>query len=166
MEMGGRLVVVTLIQDDGEMSVEMEMLGRGFSPMTVSTVFSSYLPFQVGYTEWKVRQSRVPSSWNTVTFDDSDWLVTKAADIPSTEYPTTYIRKSFELTGIEDYTVMNIRMKYTGGVAVYFNGNRVARFNLEEGYNAFTESISVHDATVFSKFHIILSAAGVVEKRT
>ena len=154
----------TLIQDDGEMSVEMEMLSSGATkPMSMSTVFSSCLPFHVEYTEWKVRQRRVPSTWNTVAFDDSAWSVTKAADIPSTQYPTTYIRKSFDLTGIEDYMVMNIRMKYTGGVAVYLNGNRLARFNLEEGYNAFTESISVRDVTVFSKFHIILSAAGVVE---
>lgn len=112
-----------------------------------------------------VRQSRVSSNWNTVTFDDSAWSVTKAAGIPSTKYPTTYIRKSFELTGIEDYMVMNIRMKYASGVAVYLNGNRLPRFSLEEGYNAFTESISVHNATVFSKFHVILSATGVVNER-
>ena len=146
------------------MDVEMEMLSSGATkPMSMSTVFSSCLLFQVEYSKWMVRQSRVSSNWNTVTFDDSAWLVTKAAGIPSTQYPTTYICKSFELTGIEDYMVMNIRMKYTGGVAVYLNGNRLARFNLEEGYNAFTESISVRDVTVFSKFHIILSAAGVVE---
>ena len=52
-----------------------------------------------------------------------------------------------------------------GGVAVYLNGNRLARFNLEEGYNAFTESISVHNATVFSKFHVILSTTSVVNER-
>ena len=137
----------TLIQDDREMDVEMEMLSSGATkPMSMSTVFSSCLPFQVEYTKWKVRQSRVSSNWNTVTFDDSAWLVTKVADIPSTQYPVTFIRKSFELTGIEDYTVINIRMKYASGVAVYLNGNRLVRFNLEEGYNAFTEPIPVRNA--------------------
>ena len=129
----------------------------------MSTVFSSFLPFQVGYTDWKVYQGRVSSRWNSISFDDSAWASYKAAAIPSTTYTTTYIRKSFQLTGIDDYTVMNVRMKYAGGVAVYFNGNRVARFNLEEKYVAFTEPISIENDVVFSNFHIILSAAGVVE---
>ena len=153
----------TMTVDDGEMSVEIEELASGTKPLSVSTVFSSFLPFQVGYTDWKVYQKRVPSNWNSISFDDSAWASYKAADIPITTYITTYIRKSFELTGIDDYTVMNIRMKYAGGVAVYFNGNRVARFNLEEAYDAFSESLTVHASTAFSKFHIILSAAGVVE---
>ena len=138
----------TLIQDDGEMDVEMEMLSNGPSrSVSVSTVFSTYLSFKVGYTKWKVRQSRVSSNWNTVTFDDSAWLVTKVADIPSTQYPVTFIRKSFELTGIEDYTVINIRMKYASGVAVYLNGNRVARYNLEV---ALIKSISIQYGTKLS----------------
>lgn len=40
-----------------------------------------------------------------------------------------------------------------GGVAVYLNGNRVARFNLEEGYNAFTEPIPVHNAILQVPHH-------------
>ena len=156
----------TMTVDEGELPLEIEQLPGVFassSAVSVSTVFSSFLPFQVGYTDWKVYQGEVTEDWNSVSFDDSAWASYKAADIPSSEFTTTYIRKSFELTGIDDYTVMNIRMKYAGGVAVYFNGNRVARFNLEEAYDAFSESISMHDATSFSKFHIILAAAGVVE---
>ena len=64
---------------------------------------------------------------------------------------------------MNDYQVLNIRVKYTGGVVVYFNGNKVARFNLIDAFDASTESIEVHDATAFSKFHIILATAGVQE---
>ena len=37
------------------------------------------------------------------------------------ERVTTYIRKSFQLKGIEDYRVLNVRVKYEGGVVAYVN---------------------------------------------
>ena len=105
----------------------------------------------------------VAEDWNTVSYDDSAWTTMKAAAIPDATSTTIYIRKSFQLTNVNEYSVMNIRLKYTGGVVVYFNGNRVARFNLVENFDASTESIALHDAETFSKFHIILSMAGVQE---
>ena len=105
----------------------------------------------------------VAEDWNTVSYDDSAWTTMKAAAIPDATSTTIYIRKSFQLTNVNEYSVMNIRLKYTGGVVVYFNGNRVARFNLVENFDASTESIALHDAETFSKLHIILSTAGVQE---
>ena len=154
----------TLIMDNGEMELEIEKLRDGPPPVSVTTVFSSYLPFQIEYTEWKVNQGEsVAEDWNTVSYDDSAWTTMKAAAIPDATSTTIYIRKSFQLTNVNEYSVMNIRLKYTGGVVVYFNGNRVARFNLVESFDASTESIALHDAETFSKFHIILSTAGVQE---
>ena len=46
---------------------------------------------------------------------------------------------------------------------MYFNGNKVARFNLADEFDSDTESLEVHDSTVFSKFHIILVTAGIQE---
>ena len=156
----------TLTVDVGEMELEMEELygnGQG-TPRTVSTTFSTFFPFQVEFTEWKVYQGdSVPAGWNTANFDDATWETKKAAEIPNSASVTTYIRKSFQLTNVDDYQVLNVRMKYAGGVAVYFNGNRVARFNLIDDFESNTESIEVHDATIFSKFHIILVTAGVQE---
>ena len=40
---------------------------------------------------------------------------------------TVYIRRDVNIPSLEDYHVLNSRMKYTGGVVVYFNGNTVAR---------------------------------------
>ena len=79
------------------------------------------------------------------------------------ERMTTYIGKSFQLKGIDDYRVLNVRMKNEGGVVAYLNGVRVGRFNLVEDFDDDTESTNVHDASVFSKFHIILGLVGVRE---
>ena len=156
----------TLTADMGEMELDIEELwGQGdSSPKMVSTVFSTFFPFQVEYTEWKVYQSgEAPTGWNTASFNDGAWETKKAADIPNPTRVTTYIRKSFQLTNIDDYQVLNVRMKYAGGVVVYFNGNKVARFNLADEFDSDTESLEVHDSTVFSKFHIILVTAGIQE---
>ena len=156
----------TLTVDMGEMELEIEELwGAGnSSPKMVSTTFSTFFPFQIEYTDWKVYQNgAAPEGWNGVSFDESAWETKKAADIANTNSVTTYIRKSFQLTGIDNYQVLNVRVKYTGGVVAYFNGNRVARFNIIDSFDASTESIEIHDASVFSKFHIVLVAAGVQE---
>ena len=50
-------------------------------------------------------------------------------------------------------------------VAVHFNGKMVARLNLAEEFTAETESITLHDPTVFSKFHIILATSGATEEK-
>ena len=155
----------TMTVDVGAMELDVEELKDGSpKPLSVTTVFSTFIPFQIEYTEWKVNQGEsVAEDWNTVSYDDSAWTTMKAAAIPDATSTTIYIRKSFQLTNVNEYSVMNIRLKYTGGVVVYFNGNRVARFNLVENFDASTESIALHDAETFSKFHIILSTAGVQE---
>ena len=156
----------TLTVDSGTMELDIEELygyGNG-SPRTVSTTFSTYFPFQIEFTEWKVYQEGdAPEGWNTASFDDSAWQTRKAAGIENPSRVTTYIRKSFELANIDDYQVLNAHVKYAGGVVVYFNGNKVARFNLAENFDANTESITYHEPTSFSKFHIILATAGVQE---
>ena len=107
-----------------------------------------------------MRQKRMPSNWNKVTYDDSVWLVTKAADIPVTEYPTTYIRKSFELTGIEDYSVMNIRMKWEVWLCISTETDWFVSIWKRGITPSRNQSPFI---TLFSKFHIILSAVVIVE---
>ena len=156
----------TLTVDQGEMELDInEVASSETKPASVSTVFSTYFPFQIEYTDWKVYQSvnEVSNGWNSVSFDDSTWSTMKAANIPSTDAITTYIRKSFSISGVSDYQVMNVRVKYAGGVAAYLNGNLVARFNLAEDFDSNTESITIHDSTLFSKFHVILATAGIQE---
>ena len=131
---------------------------------SISTSFSSLLPFQIDYDDWKLLNSPDPvaANWNAIDFDDSAWTVTKAAGMGDHMATTVYIRHEVNIPNLEDYHVLNVRVKYVGGVAVYFNGQLVARFNLEDSFDASTEATTVHDASVFSKFHVILSTVGAV----
>ena len=131
---------------------------------SISTSFSSLLPFQIDYDDWKLLNSPDPvaANWNAIDFDDSAWTVTKAAGMGDHMATTVYIRHEVNIPNLEDYHVLNVRVKYVGGVAVYFNGNIVARFNLEDEFAAETEATAAHDSTAFSKFHVILSTVGAV----
>ena len=150
----------TMTVDVGAMELDVQELGSNVG--SVSTVFSSFFPFQVGYSSWKVYQNAVPDDWNTNDFDDSEWESFKAASIPSTSRVTTYLRKSFSLTMASVYQVLNVRMKYTGGVAVYLNGNLVGLFNMKRDFDSETEALTRHDPRSFSKFHILLHIPEIV----
>ena len=57
----------TLTVDYGEMELDIMEMNSGRRPVTVSSVFSTYFPFQIEYTDWKVIQSDVSSDWNTTS---------------------------------------------------------------------------------------------------
>ena len=127
-------------------------------------MLSMQLPFQINYSDWKLynAEAAVPADWKALEFDDLEWQTVKAADMGSHVGTTAYIRHEVSIPAVEDYHVLNVRVKYVGGVAVYFNGNIVARFNLEDEFAAETEATAAHDSTAFSKFHVILSTVGAV----
>ena len=150
-----------LTVDAGNMVFDMgqlPLIGSYGTMQTLSTSFSSLLPFQIDYSDWKVFNSAeaVAEDWNGVDFDDSDWTSVKAAAMGNHASTTAYIRHEVTIPSIDDYHVLNVRMRYAGGVVAYFNGHIVARFNLDEDFDASSEALNEHDATAFSKFHIIL----------
>ena len=151
-----------LTVDSGAMIFEMGQVPVDVE--SVSTMFSSLLPFQVEYDDWKLLNSAeaVVANWNSVDFDDSRWQTVKAAAFGNHVGTTAYVRHEVSIPSIEDYHVLNVRVKYAGGVVAYFNGRIVARFNLAESFDANTEAIAVHDATAFSNFHIVLPTVGAV----
>ena len=122
---------------------------------SVTTQFSAYLPFQIEYSEWKISYGFV-ENWNWLVFDDSAWESKKASEIGTNENVTTYLRKEVNIPVASDYRVLNVRMKYVGGVAAYYNGFLVARFNLKADFTPETMADKKHDANTFSKFHVIL----------
>ncbi|KAM7453673.1 hypothetical protein BLSTO_05578 [Blastocystis sp. subtype 1] len=143
-----------MIIEVGQMPVDVE---------SVTTAFSTQIPFQINYSDWKFsNDAAVADNWNAIDFDDSAWMSTKAAAMGSHVGTTAYIRHEVQIPSLEDYHVLNVRVKYVGGVAAYFNGQLVARFNLEDSFDASTEATTVHDASLFSKFHVILSTVGAV----
>ena len=116
------------------MKFEMGQVTNGVSPSSVTTLFSSFLPFQIEYSDWKIYKNTdaVPADWNAVDFNDASWTSVKANGIGTSEAVTVYIRKEMNIPDIADYQVLNVRVKYAAGVVAYFNGRKVARFNLEE----------------------------------
>ena len=151
-----------LTVDQGEMIIEVAQMGNGVESLT--TLFSTQIPFQINYSDWKLfnSESAVAADWKAVDFDDAAWQTVKAADMGSHMGTTAYIRHEVSIPAVEDYHVLNVRVKYTGGLAVYFNGQLVARFNLADSFDASSEAMAPHDASVFSKFHVILSTVGAV----
>ena len=151
-----------LTVDVGEMVFDMGQFPR--STPSISTMFSSLLPFQIEYDSWKVWNTgeAAASGWNGKDFNDSAWETKKAAELGNHMDTTAYIRHEVNIPSLDDYHVLNVRVKYTGGVAAYFNGHLVARFNLEDNYDASTGAVAAHDASLFSKFHVVLSTAGAV----
>ena len=125
---------------------------------SVTTQFSAYLPFQIEYSEWKISYGFV-ENWNWLVFDDSAWESKKASEIGTNENVTTYLRKEVNIPVASDYRVLNVRMKYVGGVAAYYNGFLVARFNLKADFTPETMADKKHDANTFSKYHVILPMA-------
>ena len=155
-----------LTVDEGEMIFEMGQVGSVLkAPSITTTSFSSLLPFQAEYDSWKVFNSAevVAEDWKSVSFDDSAWETKKAAELGNHASTTACIRHEVTVPSLDDYHVLNVRVKYAGGVVAYFNGVKVARFNLAEDFDATTEAMAAHNATTFSKFHVILFADNAVE---
>ena len=148
--------------DVGALIFDMGQLPDGTS--SVTTLFSSLLPFQINYDDWKMWNSgnEVASNWKDIDCDDSAWVTKKAAEFGNHVTITAYLRREVTIPAIEDYHVLNVRMKYVGGIVAYFNGRRVARFNLNENFNEMTTALAAHDASLFSKFHVVLSTVGAV----
>ena len=145
--------------DVGALRFELGQMSPGVHSSTV--LFSSYLPFQIEYDDWVfLKNARAPADWNTVAFAAADWTTDKTANIGVNNDITTYIRREFPIPNTEDYAVLNVQLTYRGGVVAYFNGHKVARFNLAATFTHDTESlVSIADVTT-SKFHIILNTVG------
>ena len=151
-----------LTVDLGEMIIDMGQMVNGIT--SVSTSFSTQIPFQINYSDWKLynAEAAVADNWNAIDFDDNAWGTVKAVSMGSHMATTVYIRHEVQVPSLDDYHVLNVRVKYTGGVVAYFNGHIVARFNLEDDFDKSTEGTTAHDATTFSKFHVILPTVNAV----
>ena len=146
-----------LTVDVGTMIFEMGQFPSSTS--SISTMFSSYLPFQFDYSEWKISFDTV-ENWNSLDFDDSAWQSKKTSQFETNAKVTTYVRHQVDIPDISSYSVLNVQVKYAGGIVAYFNGRKVARFNLEENFNEESQSLAVHDVDTPSKFHVIMTTVG------
>ena len=148
--------------DQGALSFAMGMVNSGPTPTTHQTVFSSYLPFQIQYDDWKI-SDEYQEGWNQRGYDDSAWSVVKAADIGQHSTVTVYIRRVFDIDSLDDYTVLNVRVRFGAGLVAYFNGRMVARYNMPSTFDASTVATATRDSTLFTVFHVLLTLDGATE---
>lgn len=152
--------------DDGEFRFHAGVINQsrrmGENEVWSTYVFSSYLPFQMGVDEWKVYKENtlVRETWLGIEYNDTNWSSLRASRIGTSDALTLYVRKSFDIPNISDYHVLNVRVKYSGGIAAYVNGIRVALFNLDYYYDSFSEALTSNNGTVISLFHAILPYVG------
>ena len=139
--------------DIGEFRFEVDQMAK--SSKTV--VFSSYLPFQNDFTNWKVQTGEVTGDWTSRDYNDEAWEEKKASEIGAVPNTAVYLRHHFAIPSVSDYQVLNVLVKFSGGVVAYVNGHKVARFNLPSEVTASTEALSEHDASKPTFFHVILS---------
>ena len=124
-----------------------------------SKKFYTGRPFKTT-TEWKFSEVSV-ENWNAVGFNDASWVSRAASEFGTSTATAVYIRKEFTIPS--SAVVLNVQVKYTGGVVAYFNGNKVARFNLPETFDSDTVATEAKSEIVSSTFSIILSANGAIE---
>ena len=150
--------------DQGQLRFDMNLVPVMAPPSLVHNTFSSYLPFQINFSQWKTTttRSQATEGWNNIDFDDSQWEQKYAAEIGETVEKVLYVRKVFNIPNLDDYQVLNVRVKYLDGLVVYFNGKRVARFNMPATFEYDTPALKTHEPDVFSKFGIVLSMNGAV----
>ena len=153
-----------LTVDQGSFVTNMGMVPSGTAPVEVTTTFSSFLPFQRNKGTWRVLASNVAlPNWASSLFDDSTWKDVPANAIGAVEPITTFIRKSFTLSNVEEYNVLNVNARFMGGLQAYFNGHLVARFNLPDTVTPSTLGLEKRSKDQWSQFHIVLHHSGVTE---
>ena len=88
------------------------------------------------------------TAWRNPEFNDNSWE-SGAAELgygdggeattlsfgpsSSSKYATTYFRRSFNATNVDDYTKLVLGLRRDDGAVVYLNGNEVARSNMPGG---------------------------------
>ena len=126
-----------------------------------TALFSTDIPFTMNATQWKLYpEADYPSDWTLQAYDDRFWPLVAPREVEEIlQPPTLYFRLPFDLSDMENHSLMNIRVWYIGGLAVYINGHRVAKFRLPDFFSHTTPGLGNYEGT-FSVFHVVL---GVVE---
>ena len=80
---------------------------------------------------------------------------------------TTYLRKSFEVTGASNYSGLTFNIRRDDGAIVYLNGREVARSNMPAGNVTYSDTAagnasSANESTYFTESHV-LSMGELVE---
>ncbi|MFB5762742.1 GH92 family glycosyl hydrolase [Paenibacillus medicaginis] len=102
-------------------------------------------------SEWKYldKGKYAGAGWTNLNFDDSSWAAGRAVlgydnkgfantvvsygPDGNNKYPTTYFRKTFEVTDLQDITKLEAGLIRDDGAVVYLNGREIIRTNMPQG---------------------------------
>ena len=153
--------------DIGELVFDLNQMPTSTTKAKQTTVFYSFLPFQMEFDAWSVWNVKdsVPSNWLDTAYEvTSTWKSLISSEITSSESATFYVRRTFEIPHLSEVSVLNVRVRFTGGLVGYFNGRRMVRFNMPDAFNQESEALSPRNADKVSKFHIVLATVGAVSE--
>ena len=100
------------------------------------------------------------SNWNSIDFDDNDWLSGPSGfgygddDDSTTVIPTLslYARIIFSINNVQKVTGALLHIDYDDAFVAYLNGTEIARSNIEEpGYSPpyYAAADGLHEATIY-----------------
>jgi hypothetical protein len=149
----------TLISGNNEIAVEVHQRSTSSSDISfdlqLSTVQTSTSENLIVADEvWKYLDNGTDqgTAWNTLGFDDSSWA-TGAAELgygdtqntvvsygpdSANKYPTTYFRKTFNVTDPSAFEFLEMQAIRDDGMAVYLNGTLVWTNNMPASWNYLT----------------------------
>jgi hypothetical protein len=124
-------------------------------------------PFLIGKEEvWKYSagRSQPPRDWKEASFDDAAWKSGRAGfgygdsdDVTVLEdmrnrYTAVYIRKTFDVGGLDGLDSLYLYVKYDDAFIAYVNGKQVASASLRKDADGL--SVEQHEAEVYESFLI------------
>lgn len=148
--------------------------GGGVSPTALTAVATSTTFIPLGST-WRYRDtgSLPAANWMSPAYDDSAWAsgaaplgygtgdeATTVSFGPNSaaKYPTTYFRKSFNVSNPAAVTGLTVGIARDDGAVVYLNGTEVVRSNMPTGTIGYTTlastTVAGNDKLVVNNFTI------------
>ena len=129
---------------------------------SVNVFFSTLIPFEARTTKWECLGEGEPSSdWLSSTVP-LGWKTTVLTCAAPDDQNTAYFRYIMTVNQLSVYSVLQCEMEFTGGIIMYLNGYRVARFFLPKNVTPDTRAEGSNDLKM-KHTSILLREQGAVE---
>lgn len=129
--------------------------------------YDTYYPFYaVTPTDsWKYLYGNPNNvDWMQPTFSDAAWSEATPGNFPSLTNVAQYYRRTFSITGVNDTTTIEYRIRVNAGSIVYLNGIEIYRVNMPTGTpNSETLASSEFLTTQILSGTVVISTNSLVE---
>lgn len=177
----GAKLLLRWVDDNGVASSPDQILG--LDNVSVSKADIPYTgPAVPAGSVWSYLDTGVNpgQGWNGLAFDDSSWksggaelgygdgnekTVIGFGPSSSTKYPAYFFRHAFDVTDVDSYKNLLVRLKRDDGAVVYLNGVEILRDNMPAGeitHETYTTGNTVDGANESTFFEFTLPTTGLV----